>query len=618
MLSQAALRPVRWRPVAGFVALLLATSFLYGLLTGTPPFGTVALWEGWTRCIEAGPLPCRNIGHPVGVDANVASTLIYGTFGLTRLGMSVATALNLLAITSLAAGLGALWSIGRRVGGSHLAGALAGAVYFAAPLVLQHAGLFQLFMGFAVLPVPLALVMAATSRSHLKPPASTRRLMLLGAMLLVVGLLLVYLDPYPWVVAIFIAAPPLVVAAVAAIRARSWPELLAFVALLGVLAVPGVVFRAAEADASLESESAADFYRGMGVDVGVATIPTTASTLGKLTSIGAEPWKGTDFTGDGSQVAASYLGIPLLLLAAIGALAMARRREMRHLLIGIALGGGACLLLSLGPSLKVVDRDPTPRGATITPGDYLMPPDDATLTFPWSPIFERQPFASMRATYRWQSGARVALTLLAAAGVVAVARRQRLLGSSFALLLLLDVAPDRLWDRRAEAEAHRVELDRFVDDMEESFGDERLRPGERVLFLPAENDYLVQYIAPAFDVRTYNISFDKAIAQIRPQQPAQIVEAITAAANFELSPAQLCELFRSDLVDAVVFDDFSLRWDSYRWPPGAEASASNRADLELSGLLETPGLEIDRGHLSVVVRSEPGGACAPVEGTAGG
>jgi hypothetical protein len=601
-----------WRPLAGFTAVVLVISWLYGLVTGTLAFGTVTLWDGWVRCIEAGPLPCEYIGHPLGIDANVASSLIYGTWALTRLGIATSTALNLLGIVAIAGGVAGLWYLVRRFGGTHVAAASAATLYFTAPLVLSHAGLYQLFLGFALLPVPVALVVAATSTDGAL--VSLRRAAVVGSVV-AAGLVLVYLDPYPWVVATTLAGSTVAgLGLVAAVR-RHWSRVGLAAVLLVALAGPGLVFRSAEASGGLETEMPADFYRGMGVDVGVALVPTTSSTFGDLTSLGHEPWRSSDFTGDGSQLGSSYLGIPLLAAACLGGLWLmqrARRRgDDRPLLVGAAVGAAICLVLSLGPSLKVLDRDPTPRGEVITFGDYLMPPEDATLEWPWSSVFDHQPLASMRATYRWQAGARVVLSLLAAVGIAMALRRRPVLALVLGGLLLLDTTPRWLWDRPERADAQGAELDRFVEDMEAEFGGGRLVEDERVLFLPAENDYLVQYIAPTFEVRTYNLSFDKAIAQIRPKQPAAIVEAIALTSDGELTSEHLCSLFRDDLVDAVVFDHFSLRWDSYRWPPPDAAVAEDAAALDESSLLETPGLVVDEGRLSVVTRAAADGPCAP-------
>ena len=82
------------------------------------------------------------------------------------------------------------------------------------------------------------------------------------------------------------------------------------------------------------------------------------------------------------QIGTSYLGIPLLVAAVGGAVVLVRHRRARMVLMGLALGGAACLVLSFGPSLKLADRDSTPREGNVTFGDYLMPASDATIRYP--------------------------------------------------------------------------------------------------------------------------------------------------------------------------------------------------------------------------------------------
>jgi hypothetical protein len=239
---------------------------------------------------------------------------------------------------------------------------------------------------------------------------------------------------------------------------------------------------------------------------------------------------------------------------------------------------------------------------TYTFADYLMPAEEATAPLPWSWVYGIQPFEGMRATYRWHVGLRIVLAASAAVAVVALARRHRFLGVALGGILLAEALSHTLLDARTRGTAFHDDLVAFEQDMESEFGDSRLRPSERVLFLPAANDYLVQSIAPRLQAFTYNISFDKEMSRIRPRQPPAVLHAIQAYDSGSLDREVVCELFRLDLVEAVVLPDFDLRWDSYSWPPNAERMAARREQNTALGLFTDPAFDVDTGPMSIILR----------------
>jgi hypothetical protein len=173
-----------------------------------------------------------------------------------------------------------------------------------------------------------------------------------------------------------------------------------------------------------------------------------------------------------------------------------------------------------------------------------------------------------------------------------------------AVLVLEMTSWDLLHARDQAARNHQL-VTTFEDDMERAFGGGRLQASERVLFLPAENDYLIGGIAPPRRLFTYNLAFDKEMARVRPLQPTAVLDAITAYSTGTLGRAHLCELFRQDLVDAVVFTDFDMRRDTLIWPPSHDRIEARRARNEALGLLDDPAFTVDDGHLSTILRAAP-------------
>ena len=232
--------------------------------------------------------------------------------------------------------------------------------------------------------------------------------------------------------------------------------------------------------------------------------------------------------------------------------------------LALAVGGLACLALGLGPSLKLLDKASVPVGAQgpVTGTDNLMPASEATASLPWSWVYGIQPFEGMRAAYRWHVGLRLVLAIFAAVAVVWLFRRRRVLGVALVALLVLETMSHGLLDAREQATQNHELVQAFDDDMDRAFGNGRLRASERVLFLPASNDYLIGMIAPRYKVFAYNIAFDKEIVRLRSGQPKPVLDVISAYGADTLNRDQVCHLFRQDLVDALVFDDFNMRWDT--------------------------------------------------------
>jgi hypothetical protein len=592
---------------SGYVAMVTVTAWLYGIIPFAGrgfPLAPVSSVSGWVDCLADGLLPCTYVGYPKGVDLSLSGGLVAGAYLVTRLGIGLEAALNILSLLALAAGVAALWALAASIARNVAAGAIAAALYFLSPIIIAHTGKTALFLGFVLLPLPLALAYAAVK------PHGTPLWVALGcvALTFVAGMVLVYLDPYVWAISVVLGGP-LCVAGVALAADRTWWRrcLVPLVTLIA-LAVPGLIFRTLEPSAELSANFPLDFYRTFGTDVATTVIPTRDSLMGEVMRSPVDRWDPLDFYGDGTNLTGAFIGIVTLVAAAAGVVWLLRRgRPNRLMTVSLAVGGLACLAFGLGPSLKLLDKASVPAAAAGAPR-YLMPASEATAPLPWSWVYHIQPFEGMRAAYRWHVGFRLVLAFFAGAAVVWLLRRRRVLGIALVALLVLETASHSLLDAREQARSNHKLVQRFEDDMDRAFGDGRLRASERVLFLPAGNDYLIGMIAPRFKVFAYNISFDKELARLRLRQPKPVLDVISAYGANTLNRDLVCQLFRQDLVDAVVFDDFDMRWDTLQWPPSQQRLEAHRAKSTGFGLFDDPAFSVDEGDLAVIVRPAPASA----------
>ena len=595
---------------AGYVAIVMATAWLYGVVPfsgRTVPLAPFVSVTSWVECLGDGMVTCKYIGYPAGVDLSVGMPFVGGAFLLTRLGMGIEVAVNVLSLLAIAAGVAALWAFAASIARSVAAGAFAACLYYLSPILVAHTGKTALWLGFVLLPVPIALAYAAL-RPNGSPPSIVVTYV---GLTFAAALLLVYLDPYAWTLSVVIGAPLCIAAAVVAMSRTRWRGCLVPLCTLIAFLVPGIIFRVLEPSAEVSANFPLGFYRAYAVDVVTAIVPTRDSLLGDLVRSPVDRWDPLDFYADGTPLIGTFVGVFMIVAAIAGAVLLLRlRRSNRLSVVALTVSGLACLALGLGPSLKVLDKASVPvvtvnSAGVVTATNHVMPASDATATLPWSWVYSLQPFEGMRAAYRWHVGLRVVLAVFAAVAVVWLFRRRRVLGLALAAALVLETASHGLLDARSQAVHNHELVQAFDDDMDRAFAGGRLRPSERVLFLPAGNDYLIGGIAPPLEIYSYNVAFDKELIRIRPMQPKPIVDAISAYGSDTLNRDDVCTLFREDIVDAVVFTDFSMRGDTLVWPPPEQRIEAQRAKNSAFGLFEDPAFDVDDGHLAVIVRPTP-------------
>jgi hypothetical protein len=587
----------------GYVVIVTATAWLYGVIPFSGrsyPLAPVASVTSWVDCLGDGLVPCPYIGYPKGVDLSLGGALVTGAFLVTRLGVGVEEALNILSLLALAAGVASLWALAASIARSVAAGAVAAVLYYLSPIIISHTTKAALLLGFVLLPLPLALAYAA-----LKANGSQQWVAFACVGLtFVAGMLLIYLDPYTWAISVVVGGPLCIAGAALAVRRTLWRGCLVPLVTFIALVVPGLVFRRLEQSAKLSANFPLDLYRTYGADLATTVIPTRDSLLGEVIRSPIDRWDPLDFYGDGTNLTGAFIGTFTLVAAAVGAVWLLRRwRSNRLMVVSLAVSGLACLALGLGPSLKLLDKASVPVAANGT--DNLMPAREATASLPWSWVYHIQPFEGMRAAYRWHLGLRLVLAIFAAVAVVWLFSRRRVLGVVLVALLMLETMSHGLLDAHEQARKNHELVQTFEDDMDRAFGNGRLRPFERVLFLPAGNDYLIGEIAPRFKVYAYNIAFDKEVMRLRPGQPIPILDVISAYGANTLNRDLVCQLFRQDLVDAVVFDDFDMRWDTLQWPPPHDRLEAHRAKSTGLGLFDDPAFSVDEGDLAVILRPAP-------------
>ncbi|RAN39214.1 hypothetical protein HY26_16695 [Hyphomonas sp. GM-8P] len=203
----------------------------------------------------------------------------------------------------------------------------------------------------------------------------------------------------------------------------------------------------------------------------------------------------------------------------------------------------------------------------------------------------------MRASYRW-----VALTYLGLWLALAyqMTNQQKRAGREDMLVLLAAIAlmlPDL--GKHIQNKMHQREMFFAIDrDLLKPLAS-AVTPEEVVLFAPSGNDFLANYLAPALNVRAFNVGGDKNVEAASKSWPPTIVQAATKPIDGMFSKRILNALLSGD-VDVVILPKFDMLWGAHYWP--IEHSKGKALSSHVEFLKSQPFLAVEEQDHLVIVR----------------
>jgi len=501
---------------------------------------------------------------------------------LLRAGLPGADAYALGYALFLAAAFAAAVAFVRMLGLRDISCLLAATVWLTLPVVFVHAGYAMLGVGIALLPA------YSWSAARLLDP--TTRLVARGPTFVALAVVSVFLDGYTFVM--FACASGAL--AVHALWQHGVGRLI--IARLGVLCFGFAAayllydgFIAAD-----PSTSDLDFFRAFGVDLTFLAIPTEGvGWLWDWMGI-SQARPGVLWWADYSPRQTTFIG-PLIAVSVV--LALGFRGDWRIKVTLLAVGIVA-LYLALGPSFKIGDAIPANASVT-TPSDVNMPARFAHGPTGTAFLWEHVPgFESMRAVYRWTALA--AFGFWGALSVALTDRRLRRVAPGLLIALLLINIPPLTASVPRTAASH--------DQMRQAEKDLRreaqlFQPGERVLFLPVRNDFLINWFAPLAGIRAFNIGGDKNFTSAQRAWPEQL--QMLRGPHGSLSTAgKVVQILADREVDAVAISRIDLLAGAHQWPPPAH----KQPEVPLAGhiLSRSPVVTVNRGRYFDIVRLRGG------------
>lgn len=597
-----------WAPrhVLGALVATVVCAAVLGQLPGQSPYlpvsytlagqvecASTAGWSAWRGCPD--------LGVPLGLTMLNAGPLIgLGAILHTLLGVDAHAAGQAALTTTSGVALLATAFVLRRLGTRPAAAVAGGAAWLLTPSVVGLRFFNGTWSGLSLLPAWLLADLLLLDRLR-RPGGPAGRV---GTIAVVAGYAVArcaafFLDGYVFVMSALVSAFVLLLWPLSSPRRRVSRARAASAGIAAVAnAAAFLAYRAYTPRGAATYPSPLSQFRALGADLTTFVRPSRdlwwADSFGVARS-SIRLW------GDGTNSDANYLGLLCIGLAVVGLVGPLRRS--RHALVLAAVAATA-LLLSLGPSVKVGAERGMDRPVEHGHDWYEMPPEAASMTLPTTALYQRVPgLSTMRATYRWSAVTRLVLVLAAVAAVDAGLRRSRsrrwqgavVAVAGLAVVELLPPVPRLLDEHRQRREQLRAVDDGPVAELRRA-----LDPGDVVLFLPVDNDYLANYLVPMTRLRSYNVGGDKNGHAARRRYPADVANLVTAhrRPNGDVGADAVAVL--DGHADALVLPRFSLRRDVRSWPPFLRP-----VPAPFSRLLDDRRLVAEHHRWFVVLRRAP-------------
>ena len=547
--------------IVGFVVLLVGVCAMHGFLPGTsPPMVWTIEDSGLIKCLhDAGWAAlsghCNAVGRPLGFTflTGLPETML-GWLISWLPGVDAWTANQILNIVLDAVALGGGYLLLRRWSVVRPVALLAPALYLVSPSLLSVNGFGTTFAGYAFLPLYVYLFLCGLDRF-----AEGQRRWIGAAYLGGVTLLMVFTDGYSYATALLIICMMLIwwlFRGGAALNAR--------LAALGTFAAANLCALAAYSvytNAPATPDVGIGAYRYLGLDPVTLFIPE--ATLWWPSHIGYQPpvlyprlW------GDGSNILHNYMGFAMIGIVAWFLLSRRLRRQPAGQRLEIAplfVAGSVALFLSLGPALKIASR-----AVPISPS-WDVPVSKTVIGLPTVFLYRFiPPFDDMRATFRWSIGFRFVLIFASAYAINVIWKSgRRQIATLLLVVSFLEVLPaPRLQIAIGRSYSRQVSMVRsqVIGEF-----DAMTSPGERVLMVPSNNDFLATAMAPFAHVSTYNVGGDKNYAASASGWPADVKLLVAKIGESAGQGDRIATVLQHD-ANAVVICFFSMYTGGTMWP----------------------------------------------------
>lgn len=302
-----------------------------------------------------------------------------------------------------------------------------------------------------------------------------------------------------------------------------------------------------------------DFFRGWGLDLSFIVIPTKGMYW-FLDRVGLSASRSDDLYFGDASVWKTTFALPTI---AIALWAWRRVRKHRNLSVCFLIVAVVAFYMALGPSLKINSVKPEDiQAAHPHQQSALMPAELALMPTGNAWISETLPgFKSMRASYRWSALGIFALWMVIVIWSGSSEKSYKLPATALTLIALLNI-PD-LPERFRSYVDNRMQFIQIDTDLIEKLR-HAVNRNEKVAFVPWQNDFIVNYLAPKIGFLTFNIGGDKNLADAQARWPSDL---LALGGDLDASKiAHIVQLLADQKTGVVIVPYFQTLWSAHLWP----------------------------------------------------
>ncbi|GAA5525680.1 hypothetical protein Maes01_02252 [Microbulbifer aestuariivivens] len=556
------------------------------LVYGAIPFFTLptlgqAVWTtGFSQSMANGQLfdfYARDIGIPR------PASIAFGLAGawpaslLIRLGINAADAYTIMAASWLGLAMFAAYRLARRFGATKLLALVGSVIWMTSPIIWGHVGYSMLSFGIALLSfyflAAFNLFLIHSESTVIKPTA-----ILLYVFSAVVS---VFMDGYTFMMFACAASFLLIYSYYKKPELRSTLIKVAAPVHFVSFSIAYILYSSYIGKLNFDP-SPIDFFRGWGLDLSFLVVPTKGRFwIADLLGVSV-PRTNELYFGDSSTWKTTF-ALPIILF---GVYSWWRVRNKIKIATGIILISLFGFYMALGPSLKVNSTKPEelqlshPREQSVLMrSEYAIAPTGNAWIYKYIPGFN-----VMRASYRWSALGIFSLWILIMIAMSSGRGRAEKvwLGISFALILINLPNLEKRWRNGVDQRLMFHHIDReLVADLNKN-----IVRDEVVAFLPWDNDFIVNYLAPKVGFRTFNIGGDKNLAAAQSIWPQ---EMLSMGGEFDSVKAMSSLTILLDSVaDVIVIPYFDKLRSAHVWPC-LKKTGVRLTDAERDSMLKSGG-----------------------------
>ncbi len=579
---------IKEKPFGTFIFLIgfIFILFVYGSIPffHLPTLGQAVWTSGFAQSLANQnwySVYADNFGYPdlAPVNFGLSGVIVIAT--LLRFGMQPPDAYALMcALYLFFAYLGA-YLLSRSFGVNRTNATLSSVLWGTMPIIWTHSGYSMLSLGIAMLPLYFFSVQSLFNKTKFGLP--------LFMVYFIICIVAIFMDGYSFMMFVLSTALFLVYR----VFFKMKPFLIQSFFVIQVLApllIAYCLYSVYIGRAYFEPSNL-EFFRAWGLDIDFFLRPTKGVFWLWDTLKISIPRDSHEYFGDASVWTSSF-GLPVY---SIGVFSWLYLRNKKKETILFFLFAFIAFYLALGPSFKFNSVKSADMGA-LMPEQYAVFPTGTAFLSLFVPGFN-----NMRAAYRWLSLGVFGSWCLTMLLIGNIQNEKKYLCKLVILTLIIVNMPNLQYINEV-SQKNRENFFKIKSELAMSLSD-HLNSGELVVFLPYDNDFIVNYIASLLNIRTYNVGGDKNLFAARMKWPSIMKKFKMASLDSDFTRRVVLFLLQEN-AEVVVIPRIHLLWAAHFWPP------QKRFEKEYPGVIKAlrqkPFLHIvEESYYAIVKISEP-------------